>query len=62
MSSLFQYIMAKEDKNKRMPSGIAGLTMYYEESPETLKLKPEQVIGIIVAIIIFEVFLHTMMV
>ncbi|MFB6076361.1 MAG: preprotein translocase subunit Sec61beta [Candidatus Aenigmatarchaeota archaeon] len=34
-----------------MPSGVAGLTRYFEESPETLRLRPEHVIVLGISII-----------
>jgi preprotein translocase subunit Sec61beta len=49
--------MAKKAE-RRLPAGTAGLTRYYEESPETLRLKPEQVVGIIVALVVLEIFLY----
>jgi len=48
--------MAKEKQN--MPMSTAGLTRYFEDSPEAVKLKPEHVIGIIVTIIALEIFLY----
>ena len=50
--------MAKTER--KMPAGVAGLTMYYEESPETIRLKPEYVVGIIVTVIVLEAFLFLM--
>lgn len=41
-----------------MPSTTAGLTRYYEESPEIVKLKPEEIVAIIVAIIGLEAVLY----
>lgn len=35
--------MAKKNENQ-MPSGFAGLTRYFDESPEKIKLTPHQVI------------------
>jgi preprotein translocase subunit Sec61beta len=35
-----------------MPQSTAGLIRYFEESEEAIKLKPEHVIGIAIAIII----------
>lgn len=43
--------MAKKDK-MRMPSGVAGLTRYFEESPETLRLRPEHVIALVISVIV----------
>jgi len=43
---------------QQMPMSTAGLTRYFDESPEAVKLKPEHVIGVIAAVIILEVFLY----
>jgi preprotein translocase subunit Sec61beta len=48
--------MAKD--KQQMPMSTAGLTRYFDESPEAVKLKPEHVIGIIIAIMILEVFFY----
>jgi preprotein translocase subunit Sec61beta len=48
--------MAKDKQS--MPMSTAGLTRYFDESPETIKLKPEYVIGLVVTIIILEIFLY----
>ncbi len=48
--------MAKD--KQQMPLSTAGLTRYFDESPEAIKIKPEHVVGIIVGIIILELFLH----
>ena len=48
--------MAKE--KQQMPMSTAGLTRYFEESPEALKLKPEHVIGLIATVIVLEIFLY----
>lgn len=48
--------MAKDKQT--MPMSTAGLTRYFDESPETIKLKPEYVIGLVVTIIILEIFLY----
>lgn len=48
--------MAKDKQS--MPMSTAGLTRYFDESPETVKLKPEYVIGLVVTIIILEIFLY----
>ncbi|MCK4634513.1 MAG: preprotein translocase subunit Sec61beta [Candidatus Aenigmarchaeota archaeon] len=41
-----------------MPMSTAGLTRYFDESPEAIKLKPEHVVGIIVAVIVLEVVVY----
>lgn len=43
--------MPKKKENK-MPSGFAGLTRYFDESPEKIKLRPEQVIALAVSVIV----------
>lgn len=48
-------VMAKE--KTMMPQSTAGLIRYFEESEESIKLKPEHVIGAAVAIIIIELVL-----
>ena len=48
--------MAKD--NQQMPMSTAGLTRYFDESPEAIKVKPEHVVGIIVGVIVLEFFLH----
>ncbi len=42
--------MAKKNEN-RMPSGFAGLTRYFDESPEKVKLTPTQVIILCASVI-----------
>ena len=42
--------MAKKDQNK-MPSGFAGLTRYFDESPEKVKLTPHQVVILCASVI-----------
>lgn len=48
--------MSKKDRNM-MPQSTAGLIRYFEESEESIKLKPEHIVGIAVAIIIVELAL-----
>ncbi len=40
-----------------MPRSTAGLVMYFEESKEAIKLKPEHVIGVCVFLIVLELLL-----
>lgn len=40
-----------------MPQSTAGLIRYFEESEEAIKLKPEHVVGIAVAVIAIEIIL-----
>ncbi len=42
--------MAKKKQNT-MPSGFAGLTRYFDESPEKIKLTPHQVIILCASVI-----------
>lgn len=51
--------MAKEKST--MPSTTAGLTRYYEESPEAIKLKPEEIVAVIGGIIGFEAILYLLL-
>lgn len=44
--------MAKNDE-RRMPSGFAGLTRYFDESPEVVKLTPQQMIVLTSSLIAF---------
>lgn len=43
--------MAKKDEGS-MPSGFAGLTRYFDESPEKIKMRPEHVVAVAVSIIV----------
>ena len=56
--SLLNKTMAKDKQS--MPMSTAGLTRYFDESPEAVKLKPEHVVAIIISLIVIEVFLHLM--
>ena len=48
--------MGKKDKF-RMPTGMAGLVRYGEESKEQIKVKPKHVIAFCIAIVIIELLL-----
>ncbi len=48
--------MSQKDKNM-MPQSTAGLIRYFEESEESIKLKPEHVVGIAILIIVVELAL-----
>jgi preprotein translocase subunit Sec61beta len=48
--------MARKDRIQ-MPQSTAGLVRYFEESKEAIKLKPEHVVVICVAIIVIEMAL-----
>jgi preprotein translocase subunit Sec61beta len=43
---------------QQMPMSTAGLTRYFEDSPEAIKLKPEHVMAIIGGVIVLEIFLY----
>lgn len=43
--------MAKKNQ-VQMPQSTAGLVRYFDESKEAIKLKPEYVVGICVALIV----------
>ena len=49
--------MAKRDRF-RLPSGMAGLIRYGEESKEQIKIKPKYVIAFCVVIVILELILR----
>ncbi|MFQ5474785.1 MAG: preprotein translocase subunit Sec61beta [Candidatus Nanoarchaeia archaeon] len=49
--------MAKDNKIS-MPSGIGGLTRYFDEYQSNVRIKPGQVVIICVVIILIMVFLH----
>ena len=49
--------MAKKDR-LRMPTGMAGLVRYGEESKEQIKIKPKYVIGFCVVIVVMELLLR----
>lgn len=49
--------MAKEEEPGLMSS--AGLTRYFKDSPEKIKLKPEYIVGLIISLFILELFLYT---
>jgi len=46
--------MAKDER--RMPSGIGGLTRYDVET-EGFKIKPEEVVGVVILVLIAEIAL-----
>lgn len=48
--------MAKKDKIN-VPRSTAGLVMYFDESKEAIKIKPEYVVGVCVFLIIIELLL-----
>ena len=48
--------MARKNK-MQMPRSTAGLTMYFEDTKSVIKLKPEHIVGVCVAIIVIEILL-----
>jgi len=54
-------VMAKKD-SFRMPTGMAGLVRYGEESKEQIKVKPKHVIVFCIVIVILELVLKFMFV
>ncbi len=48
--------MAKDKQS--MPMSTAGLTRYFDESPEAVRLKPEHVVGLITGLVILEILLY----
>jgi len=48
--------MAKKDKF-RMPTGMAGLIRYGEDTKEQLKIKPKHVIAFCLIVVVLEVLL-----
>jgi preprotein translocase subunit Sec61beta len=48
--------MSKKDK-MMMPQSTAGLIRYFEQSEESIKLKPEHIIAVSVVIVAVEVAL-----
>ena len=51
--------MAKKDRF-RMPSGMAGLVRYGEESKEQIKVKPKHVVAFCIVIVVLELILKFM--
>jgi len=49
--------MGKEGKRLYMPMGTGGLIRYPEEEKEVIKLKPKQIVGIVIVIAVIEIFL-----
>ncbi len=48
--------MARKDRIQ-MPQSTAGLVRYFEESKESIKIKPEYVAGTAAAIVVIEIIL-----
>jgi preprotein translocase subunit Sec61beta len=44
-------------ENLQMPQSTAGLVRYFEESKESIKIKPEYVAGAAAAIVVIEIIL-----
>jgi preprotein translocase subunit Sec61beta len=53
--------MSKKEK-MMMPQSTAGLIRYFEQSEESIKLKPEHIIAVSVVIVIVEVMLKFILV
>ena len=49
--------MSKDNKKLYMPMGTGGLMRFPEEEKEVIKIKPKQLIWIVVGIVVFEVAL-----
>jgi preprotein translocase subunit Sec61beta len=49
--------MAKKDKF-RMPTGMAGLIRYGEESKDQIKMKPKHVVAFCIVIVVLELILR----
>jgi preprotein translocase subunit Sec61beta len=43
-----------------MPSGMGGLMRYPEEEKEVIKLKPEQVVYIVITLVVLELILKVL--
>ena len=48
--------MARKNK-MQMPRSTAGLTMYFDDTKSLIKLKPEYIVGVCVALIVIEILL-----
>lgn len=48
----------KKDKKSPMPAASAGLLRFFEEETEGIKVKPEILVGLAVALIIVCVLAH----
>jgi len=46
-----------EKQRNMMPQSTAGLIRYFDESPETLKIKPQYVVIVCSAVVILELAL-----
>ncbi len=46
------------DDKISLPMGSGGLTRYNEEDNQGIKIKPEVVIGVLIAIVLFEIVLR----
>ena len=49
--------MAKDSK-VRLPSGMGGITRYFDETKSKIEIKPGSVIVFIIIIIVFMIMLH----
>lgn len=51
--------MPQKDQNT-MPSGFAGLTRYFDDSPEKIKMKPEYIVFLAVTLVVIVQSMHIM--
>ncbi len=42
----------------RMPSGMGGLVRYFDDFKTKISINPEIIVGLIIAVIVFEYILH----
>lgn len=49
--------MAQEE-DRRLPSGMAGISNYTDVNPEKVRLKPEHVVAVIALAVLIEVALY----
>ena len=52
--------MAQQKDKVYMPAGIGGLMRYQEEEQQVIKIKPKQVIWIVIGIVVLELLLKFM--
>ena len=46
------------DNKIRMPSSGGGLVQYFEDYKSKIEIKPEYVVGAVIAVILIEILLH----
>jgi len=47
-----------EKRQVQTPAGMGGLVRYYEEEKSVVKLKPEHILYLIVAVALIEILMH----